>query len=60
MFFVVVVVVLFFFVCLFCFYHYCSVVQLEVRDADSPRSSFIVENSFHYPGVFALFNSIKN
>jgi hypothetical protein len=27
------------------FYHYCSVVQLEVRDGDSPRSS-IVKNSF--------------
>jgi hypothetical protein len=32
------------------FYHYCSVVHLEVRDDDSPRSSFIVENSFPYPG----------
>jgi hypothetical protein len=36
------------------FYHYCSVVQLEVRNADSPRSFFTVENSFHYPG-FLLF-----
>jgi hypothetical protein len=27
-------------------YHYCSVVQIEVRDADSPRISSIVENSF--------------
>jgi hypothetical protein len=25
------------------FYHYCSVVQLKIRDGDSPRSSFIVE-----------------
>jgi hypothetical protein len=30
--------------CSFC--HSCSVVQLEVRDGDSPRSSFSVENSF--------------
>ena len=30
------------------FYQYCSVVQFKV--SDSPRSSFIVENSFHYPG----------
>ena len=34
--------------------HNCSVIQLEVRDADSPRSSFIVENSFCYPR-FLLF-----
>jgi hypothetical protein len=32
----------------------CLVGPLEVGDADSPRSSFIVENSFHYPG-FLLF-----
>jgi hypothetical protein len=36
------------------FYHYCSVVQLEVQDADFLRSSFIVENSFCYPGVFVV------
>jgi len=35
------------------FYHCCSVLQLEVRDGDSHRSSFIVENSFHYP-VFVV------
>ena len=35
-----------------CFYHYCSIIQLEVRDADSPRGSFIVENSFCYPRIF--------
>ena len=33
------------------FNYYCSVVHLEVRDGDSTRSSFIVENSFHYPGI---------
>jgi hypothetical protein len=38
----------------FRFYHNCSVVQLEVRHCDSPRASFIVENSFCYP-VFLLF-----
>ena len=32
------------------FYHNCSIVQLEVREGDSKRSSFIVENSFGYPG----------
>jgi hypothetical protein len=50
------------------FYHNCSVVQLEVRNGDSTRGSFIVENSFHYPGFFvnlnefanALSNSMKN
>jgi hypothetical protein len=37
------------FACLFVFYHYCSVVQLEVRDGDSTRSYFIAENNFCYP-----------
>jgi hypothetical protein len=36
------------------FYHNCSVVQLEVRDGDFPRSSFIVENSSHYPRFFVI------
>ena len=31
------------------FYHYCSVVQLEVRDGDSSQSSFIVQDCFAYP-----------
>jgi hypothetical protein len=34
------------------FYHYCSVVNLEVRDGDSPSSSFIVDNCFPYSGGF--------
>jgi hypothetical protein len=34
----------------FSFYHSCSVVQLEVKDEDSTRGSFVVENSFFYPG----------
>jgi hypothetical protein len=37
----------------FRFYHYFSVVQLEVWNADYPRSSFIVENNFHYAGFFS-------
>jgi hypothetical protein len=35
------------------FYHYYSVKQFETRDGDSPRSSFIADNSFDYP-VFLL------
>ena len=31
---------------------FLSVIQLEVKDGDFPRSSFIVENSFHCPGFF--------
>jgi hypothetical protein len=31
------------------FYHNFSVVHLGVRHGDSPRGSFIVENSFCYP-----------
>ena len=50
------------------FYHNCSVVQLEVRDGDSSRRSFILENSCCYPRVLlfqmnleiALSNSVKN
>jgi hypothetical protein len=40
--------------------HYCSVVQLEVRDGDSHRSSFIVESSFHYPGFFDIPDKFAN
>jgi hypothetical protein len=36
------------------------VVQLEVRDGGSPRSSFIVKNCFHYPEFFVcLFFHMK-
>ena len=35
---------------------YCFVIQLEVRDRASHRSSFIVENSFYYPGFFVIPN----
>jgi hypothetical protein len=31
------------------FYQHCSVVHLEVRDDDTPRSSFIVEDSCNLP-----------
>jgi hypothetical protein len=43
-----------------CFYHYYSVVQLEVRDGESPRSSFTVENCFHYPGSFVIPYRVEN
>jgi hypothetical protein len=43
-----------------CFYHNCSVVQLKVRDGDSPRSSFIIENSFCYPGFFVIPDEFGN
>jgi len=42
------------------FYHYFSVVQIEVRDGDSPRSSFIVENSIHYPGFSVIPDDFEN
>jgi hypothetical protein len=35
-------------------------VQLEVRNGDSPRCSFIVENSFRYPEFFAIPNEFEN
>jgi hypothetical protein len=30
------------------YYHYCSVKQLEVRDGDTSRNSFIVQDCFGY------------
>jgi hypothetical protein len=38
------------------FYLNCSVVQLEVRDGNYTRSSFIVENGFPYPEYFWYSN----
>ena len=42
------------------FYHYCPVVQIEFRDRGSHRSSFIVENIFHYPGFLVIPNEFAN
>ena len=39
------------------FQDYSSVIELEVRDGDASRSSFIVQASFGYPGF--LFPYIK-
>jgi hypothetical protein len=50
----------FFFFCFFFLNHCCFVVQLEARDGDSPRSSLIVENSFHYPGCFVIPDEFEN
>ena len=36
------------------FYHYCSVVTLEVRDSDCLSCSFIVKNCFRFAGLFVL------
>ena len=36
------------------FYHHCYIIQLEIRDGDSPRSSFIVENCFCSPSFFVF------
>jgi hypothetical protein len=51
------------FVCLFVLFflnHNCSVIQLEVRDGDSTRGSFIVENSFCYPRFFVILDEFAN
>jgi hypothetical protein len=42
------------------FYHYCSVVELEVKDGDSPSGSFIAKNCFSYPGFFVFPFEIEN
>ena len=44
----------------FSFDHYCCVVQIEVRDGDDPRSSFIVENCFRNPGCFVIPYEVGN
>ena len=36
------------------FYHYCSIVKLEVRDGDSFSYSFIVKYFYFYSGVFGF------
>jgi hypothetical protein len=36
------------------------VVKLEVRDGDSIRGSFIVENNFCYPRLFAIPDEFAN
>jgi hypothetical protein len=42
------------------FYHYYSVVQLEIRDGDTFRSSFIVQDHFSYTGFFVFPYEIEN
>jgi hypothetical protein len=42
------------------FYHYCSVIQLEVRDGDSPRNVFIVDSIFCCPGFFVIPDEFAN
>ena len=45
----------------YCFYYYCSVVQLESRDSDTFRSfcfvlfCFVLYDSFSYPAGFFVF-----
>ena len=34
------------------FHYYSSIVELEVRDCDTSGSSFTVQGSFGYPGLF--------
>jgi hypothetical protein len=42
------------------FYHYCSVIPLEVRDGDPSRTSLIVDYSFCYHGIFFIPNEFEN
>ena len=43
----------------FFFYHYCSVVKLEVRNGDFPICSFFVKNCFCYSGIFAFPDDVE-
>jgi len=42
------------------FYHYCSVVELEVRDSEFTSHSFIVKNCFLCFGFFAFPDEFEN
>ena len=42
------------------FYHYYSLILFAFRDNDSPRSPFIVEDSFSYPGFFVIPDKFAN
>jgi hypothetical protein len=36
------------------FYYYSSVVQFEIRDCDTSKSSFIVQDCFNFPVLFVF------
>jgi hypothetical protein len=42
------------------FYYCCSVVQLEVKDGDSSKCSFVVQDCFVYPGFFVFLYEVEN
>jgi hypothetical protein len=42
------------------FNHYCSVVDLGIRDGDSSRASLITQGSFGYPGFLVFLYEIEN
>ena len=42
------------------FNHCCYEVELDIRDGDSARSSYIFENTFHYPGFFVIPDKSAN
>ena len=42
------------------FYYYCPVLQLEIRDGDTSRHSFIVPDCFSYTGSFVFPYQVEN
>jgi hypothetical protein len=42
------------------FYYTCSVIQIEIRDGDTSRSSFIIKICFSYPGCFVFSFEIQH
>ena len=38
-----------------CFHYYSSIIELDIRDGDASRSSFIVQDCFGYTGVGFFF-----
>jgi hypothetical protein len=45
---------------LYSFYYYCSVVQLEIMNGDTYRSSFILQDCFEYPVVLIFPYEVEN
>jgi hypothetical protein len=41
-------------------FHFCSVVHLVVRDGDSPKSSFVVQDYVGYPGILVIPPELEN
>jgi hypothetical protein len=44
----------------FYYYYYCSLLQLDIRNGNSPRSLFILVNCFGYTQIFVIPDEVEN